>query len=119
MHIKVDEDLPRAVAQRFRQAGYTCSTVPEQRLGGWKDPALWEVVQAHQQYLVTGDKGFGDIRRYPPGTHWGILVLRPAEEGIRPFVELVELVLGSVPDLSTLEGLLAVASPHGLRIRRS
>lgn len=118
MHIKVDEDLPRAVAQRLRQAGYVCSTVSEQSLDGWKDPALWEVVQAHQQYLVTGDKGFGDIRRYPPGSHRGILVLRPAEDGIRPFIELVELVLESVPDLSTLEGLLAVASPQGLRVRR-
>ena len=118
MHIKVDEDLPGAVAQRFRQAGYACSTVSEQSLGGWKDPALWEVVQAHQQYLVTGDKGFGDIRKYPPGSHRGILVLRPGEEGIRPFVELVELVLESVSDLSTLDGLVAVASPQGLRIRR-
>ena len=118
MHIKVDEDLPQAVAQRLRQAEYVCSTVSEQSLGGWKDPALWEIVQAHQQFLVTGDKGFGDLRRYPPGTHRGVLVLRPVEDGIRPFVELVELVLESVPDLSLLDGLLAVASPQGLRIRR-
>ena len=87
-------------------------------MGGWKDPALWEAVQTHQQFLVTGDKGFGDIRRHPPGSHRGILVLRPVEDGIRPLVELVELVLETVPDLSALDGLLAVASPQGLRIRR-
>ena len=118
MHIKVDEDLPRAVAQRFHQAGYACSTVSEQEMNGWKDPVLWEAVQSHQQFLVTGDKGFGDIRTYPPGTHRGVLVLRPEEDGIRPFLELVELVLETVPDLSALDGLLAVASPQGLRIRR-
>jgi hypothetical protein len=36
-------------------------------MDGWKDPALWEVIQAHQQFLVTGDKGFGDLRRYAIG----------------------------------------------------
>jgi predicted nuclease of predicted toxin-antitoxin system len=118
MHIKVDEDLPRAVALRLRDRGYESSTVSEQNLGGFKDPALWRMVQEHRQFLITGDKGFGDIRKYPPGTHGGILLLRPAEDGIRPLLELFEQVLTAVPDLRELEGLLTVASPRGLRIRR-
>lgn len=116
MHI--NEDLPQAVAQKLRAAGYEASTVLEQAMAGWKDPDLWRAVQAHQQFLVTADKGFGDIRAYPPGSHGGILILRPTEDGIRPLIELVEQVLSSVPDLSALEGLLAIASPQGLRIRR-
>jgi predicted nuclease of predicted toxin-antitoxin system len=79
MHIKVDEDLPQSVATVLRQRGYSCSTVLEQGKGGWKDPALWEVVQDHQQFFITADKGFGNIRRYPPGTHGGILLLRPSK----------------------------------------
>ena len=118
MHIKVDEDLPQAVAQKLRAAGYEASTVLEQKMAGWKDPDLWRAVQAHRQFLVTADKGFGDIRTYPLGGHGGILILRPTEDGIRPLMELVEQVLSSVPDFSTLEGLLAIASPQGLRIRR-
>lgn len=118
MHIKVDEDLPQAVAQKLRAAGYEASTVLEQAMAGWKDPDLWRIVQAHQQFLVTADKGFGDIRAYPPGSHGGILVLRPTEDGISPLIELVEQVLADVPDLSSLEGLLAIASPQGLRVRR-
>lgn len=87
-------------------------------MAGWKDPSLWEAVQAHRQFLVTADKGFGDVRRYPPGTHSGVLLLRPSEDGIRPLLALMELVLDSVPNLETLEGFLAVASPQGLRIKR-
>lgn len=118
MHIKVDEDLPLAIAPKLRAVGYSASTVLEQGMAGWKDPDLWKVVQDHEQFLVTGDKGFGDIRRYRLGSHQGILILRPAEDGIRPFLELIDLVLAQVPDLATLEGLLVVASPQGLRIRR-
>jgi predicted nuclease of predicted toxin-antitoxin system len=118
MHVKLDEDLPQSVATVLREKGYSCSTVLEQGKGGWKDPALWEAVQDHQQFFVTADKGFGNIRRYPPGTHSGILLLRPSEDGIQPLLDLMEQVLALVPKLQTLQGLLAVASPKGLRVRR-
>lgn len=118
MHVKVDEDLPRAVAETLRWHGYSCSTVSEQGMGGWKDPVLWEAVQAHHQFLVTADKGFGDVRRYPPGLHGGVLLLRPSEDGIRALLDLVDQTLASIPNLEALKGLLAVASPQGLRVKR-
>lgn len=118
MHIKVDEDIPPIVASWLREMEYDASTVVEQSMGGWKDPDLWEAVQRKQQFLLTADKGFGDIRIYPPGSHGGVLLLRPAEDGIRPLLELVKMVLTEV-DLMELKGTLAVASPRGLRIRRS
>src|SRR4051794_19768579 len=118
MHIKVDEDLPLDVADVLRARGYESSTVREQALGGTKDPVLWRTVQQHGQFLVTADKGFGDLRKYPPGSHGGVLVLRPAEDGIQPLLDLMYQVLSTVPNLRMLEGLLAVASHQGLRIRR-
>jgi predicted nuclease of predicted toxin-antitoxin system len=56
MHIKVDEDLPRAIAEVLRQEGYSCSTVLEQEMGGWADADLWKAVQDHKQFLITADK---------------------------------------------------------------
>jgi predicted nuclease of predicted toxin-antitoxin system len=77
MKVKVDEDLPRALISMLQRVGYDATGVYEQGMGGWKDPALWEFVQAENRFIVTADKGFGDIRVYPPGTHHGVLVLRP------------------------------------------
>ncbi len=118
IRIKVDEDLPARVAWLLREHGYQATTVTEQGMGGWKDPRLFEAVQAERRYLITADKGFGDIRIYPPGSHWGLLLLRPDEDGIGPVIELIEEVLARISDLSELEGMLAVASPGKLRIRR-
>ena len=28
-----------------------------------------------EQFLLTADKGFGDIRIYPPGTPWGYPII--------------------------------------------
>ena len=118
MHIKVDEDLPPAVAEKLRALGVECSTVIEQGMGGTKDPDLWRAVQEHGQFLMTADKGFGDLRTYPPGEHGGILLFRPDEDGIRPILELVDQVLENVVDLDQLVGALTVASPRGIRVRR-
>jgi hypothetical protein len=86
-------------------------------MGGWKDAALWTAVQAEQRFLITADKGFGDLRLYPPGSHSGVLLLRPSEDGIRPLLELLALVL-SRTSLEQLSGTVTVASPRGIRIRR-
>jgi len=117
LKIAVDEDLPRQAVQLLREHGYDAASVIELRLGGWKDPQLWIAIQKDERFLVTADKGFGDIRTYPPGTHFGVLLLRPNEDGIRPVIELLEQVLNSYK-LDDLVGTTTVATPRGIRMRK-
>ncbi|MFQ5437090.1 MAG: DUF5615 family PIN-like protein [Anaerolineae bacterium] len=117
MHIKVDEDIPPVAATWLKDRNYEASTVVEQGMGGWKDDRLWQAVRADRHFLLTADKGFGDMRFYPPGSHTGILLLRPDEDGIRPILDLLKMVLAQV-DLAQLQGVIAVATPRGLRVRR-
>ena len=85
--IKVDEDLPRLAVHVLREHGYDAANVIEQGMGGWKDPKLWEAIQVEERFLVTADKGFANIQKYPPGKHVGVLLLRPdtvaTQRGIR------------------------------------
>jgi predicted nuclease of predicted toxin-antitoxin system len=118
MRVKVDEDLPQAAVQMLRRRGHRAHGVVEQGMGGTKDPDLWRAVQAERRFLVTADKGFGDIRTYPPGTHQGILLLRPDQAGIRPVLALLERVLTTY-DLEALVETLVVVTPRGIRIRRA
>lgn len=117
LKVTVDEDLPRQAVQLLREHGYDAASVIEQGMGGWKDHQLWLVIQKEGRYFVTADKGFGDIRVYPPAAHHGVLLLRPDEDGIRPIVELLQKVL----DAYRLEDLVeatTVATPKGIRLRR-
>jgi predicted nuclease of predicted toxin-antitoxin system len=118
VRFKIDEDLPHSVAALLREAGYDkVATVKEQEMGGWKDPVLWRAIQEEGRFLITADKGFADLRAHPPGSHAGVLLLRPDADGIGPVLELLKQVLAST-DLQSLQGCLAVATPQGLRIRR-
>jgi predicted nuclease of predicted toxin-antitoxin system len=118
VRVKVDEDLPKAAVQMLRHHGHEASSVVEQGMGGAKDHSLWQVVHAEDRFLVTADKGFGDIRGYPPGTHAGILLLRPDQGGIRPVLEILERTLAAY-DLEVLAGAVTVVTPRGVRIRRA
>lgn len=118
MRVKVDEDLPKAAVQMMRHHGHDAVSVIEQGMGGTKDSPLWQAVQAEKRFLVTADKGFGDIRSYPPGSHHGILLLRPHQAGIGPVLALLERTLTTYP-LEALVGAVAVVTPRGVRIRRA
>lgn len=115
--IKVDEDLPRLAVNALRDHGYDAANVIEQGMSGWKDPALWIAIQDEGRFLITADKGFANIQRYPPGKHAGILLLRPDEDGIRPVLDLLNQVLNSFK-LDDLNSTTTVVTPRGVRVRR-
>jgi predicted nuclease of predicted toxin-antitoxin system len=118
MKFKIDEDLPRVAVSNLRSAGHDAISVAEQKLSGIKDPDLWRIVQSEERILITADKGFGDIRFYPPGEHHGIVLLRPADDGIRPILELVRILL-QIDEAEKLQGTICVITPRGIRIRRA
>lgn len=37
---------------------------------------MWEAAQKEAQFLITQDLDFSDLRRFAPGTHSGILLVR-------------------------------------------
>jgi predicted nuclease of predicted toxin-antitoxin system len=80
VRIKVDEDLPREIAAVLVRAGNDAVTVADEGLTGATDDRLWEAAQVEQRVLFTADKGFGDVRTRPPGTHAGVVLFRLEEE---------------------------------------
>ena len=76
MKLKLDENLPTALAELLRHAGHDVCTVPEEHLSGADDPPVLTAATQEGRVLLTFDTDFADIRKYPPGTHAGIVVFR-------------------------------------------
>ena len=67
--------------------------------------------------VFTLDRGFGDIRAYPPGTHPGIVVFRVDDQSAPAVISAVmELLDGH--DLDALAGAITIVQGRVLRIRR-
>lgn len=118
MKVKLDENVPRSASQVLDAAGHDVDTVVDEDLTGASDPRVVAAAAATGRLLITLDRGLGDIRTYPPGSHAGILVLRPPAQSAQAVVAmLTELV--AAHDLATLFGAIAIAQRGLLRVRRA
>lgn len=117
MKVKLDENLSRSHAGHPHARGHDALTVHDEGIAGCTDEQLWQRVLDEGRLLITLDLGFSDIRRFAPGTHPGILLLRPSSSGPRAVAFVLERVLAAVSPES-LAGGLAVADEQHTRLRR-
>ena len=75
MKLKLDENLSRRAADLIRAAGHDAVTVAGQGLQGVAGERLFEVCMAESRALVTLDRDFGQVLRYPPAASAGIVIL--------------------------------------------
>jgi len=116
--IKLDENLPVSAAPRLAALGFDTDTVIEEGLAGRADDAVWEGAQAAGRFLVTQDLDFSDTRKFTPGEHHGLMIVRlPDSEQWR----VADFLVGwfSSPDVATWARAVVVATPTKLRISRA
>jgi len=76
MNIKLDENLPIRLATLLKELGHDVHTLHDERLIGHADSEIWEAAQKESRFLITQDLDFSDSRRFAPGSHHGILLVR-------------------------------------------
>ncbi len=87
---------------------------------GAADERIAKLAIAERRCIVTLDFDFADIRVYPPGEYFGIVVVEPPDGcTVRMIQELVVGVVTNATVLQELSGSLAVVQPGRIRIRRS
>jgi predicted nuclease of predicted toxin-antitoxin system len=114
---KVDENLPDSVARVLRAAGHDATTVIEQGLGGQADAVVAAACRQEGRTLLTLDRQFGNLRRYPPAGTPGAIVLRTASQEVEELLGLVRRVVATLPD-HPVEGTIWIVDTHRIRIRR-
>jgi predicted nuclease of predicted toxin-antitoxin system len=117
MKLKLDENLPATAAILLRARGYDVDTVRDEGMTGHPDDAVWLAAQSEARFLVTQDLDFSDTRRFAPGTHCGILLVRlPDSEQWRVSDYLVAWL--SDPDARSWARCVVVATPNKVRVIR-
>lgn len=117
MKIKLDENLPFALAHRLAALSHDVATVTAEHLTGHPDTDVWQAAQREKRFLVTQDLDFSDIRQFRPGTHAGLLLVRLVKPGRKALLERVyQLFLAEETD--NWQGCFVVATEVKLRIHR-
>lgn len=90
MKIKLDENLPALLAESIHKLGHDVQTTLEEGLQGEKDQTIWKAAQTESRFLITQDLDFSDIRKFAPGTHAGLLLVRLRAPSLRNLITVIE-----------------------------
>ncbi len=75
MKLKVDENIGRMGIEFLQQRGHDVMGVHQQGLGGKADSVVFNVCVAESRTLITLDRDFGQVTRFPPEKSAGVVVL--------------------------------------------
>jgi predicted nuclease of predicted toxin-antitoxin system len=117
MKIKLDENLPTRLVAALAQLGHDADTVARERLTGRPDVDIWRAAQNAGRFLITQDLDFSDARRFRPGTHHGLLLVRLREPGRNALLQRVHAIF-QTEDAESWRGCFVVVTEHKLRVRR-
>jgi predicted nuclease of predicted toxin-antitoxin system len=117
MRIKLDENLPASVVAVLVAFGHDVDTVHDEGLTGHPDVDVFNGAQQAKRFLITQDLDFSDTRRFAPGTHEGILLLRLPEPGRVALRDRIRSLFAS-EEVATWSGCFVVATDRKLRVQR-
>ena len=118
MKIKLDENLPSQIAPNLRSLGHDVHTTPEEGLSGSNDDRIWKAAQREGRFLVTQDLDFSDKRRFSPGTHYGIAMIRLHKPTRRSLITRTEQVF-RFENITGWLGCFVVVTEQKVRVRRA
>ena len=118
MKIKLDENLPAELVDLLRAKNHDVHTVLEEMLAGRNDVTIFQAAHTENRLLITQDLDFSDIRKYKPGTHPGIALVRLRDPNRRSLIERLRQIL-ETDTIETWAGCFVVIGDRKLRIRRT
>jgi predicted nuclease of predicted toxin-antitoxin system len=117
MKLKLDENLSRHLKAMLEKYHHDVATAAEEGLLSKPDTLVAKAAAEEGRILLTLDVEFADLRKYPPGSHPGIVLFRPKSFGPLSVNRFIEDFF-QTPDLQDLGGCVIVIDPQKIRIRK-
>jgi len=116
MKLKLDENLSRHLKPLLTKVGHDVVTAADENLLSCSDTEIAAAALREERMLLTLDVEFADLRKYPPGSHPGIILFRPPSFGPLSVNKFIIDFLKSA-DLSRLTSCVAIVDPVNVRVR--
>jgi hypothetical protein len=115
--IKVDENIGDSGVGLLRRSGHDVATVHDEGLTGSLDEQIFQACVDERRVLVTLDRDFGHVPRFPPAHSAGIAVLElGGPESLTLLHDRLRDFL-AVASRRTINGELWIVEPGRVRVR--
>ena len=116
MKLKLDENLSRHLKPVLIKLQHDVMTVAVQNLLSRPDTEVARAAFKEGRMLLTLDIEFADLRKYPPGSHPGVILFRPRSLSPLSVNKFIADFVRST-DLNRLAACVAVVDPVHVRVR--
>jgi predicted nuclease of predicted toxin-antitoxin system len=116
MKLKLDGNLSRHLKPVLTGLGHDVLTAADENLLSRPDTEVAAVSMKEGRMLLTLDVEFADLRKYPPGTHPGIILFRPPSCGPLTVNKFIADFVRSAK-LEELASSVAIVDPARVRVR--
>jgi predicted nuclease of predicted toxin-antitoxin system len=117
VRIKTDENIARWAVELLRSAAHDVETVLDQGFSGRSDEDVFAVCRSERRILMTLDRGFGELLRFPSEQSAGIVVLElGAPATLKLLTDRIRHFL-ALADTREINGELWIVEPGRIRIR--
>lgn len=117
MKIKLDENLPEGLVSVLSALGHDVDTVRAEGIAGRDDATVWSFAQADGPFLITQDLDFSDTRKFGPGVHGGLLLVRLPRAGRLELIRRIKQLF-RVEDVESWTRCFVVMTEHKVRVLR-
>jgi predicted nuclease of predicted toxin-antitoxin system len=117
MKLKLDENLPESLLATLKVLGHDVDNVTAEGLAGRADSDVWQAAQKAERFLVTQDLDFSDIRKFSPGTHQGLMLVRLRVPGRSALATRIAAVFHE-ENPSAWARCFVLLTDHKLRVHR-
>jgi hypothetical protein len=118
MHFLIDANMPRSAAALIGGYGHTWTDVRDIGMRRATDAAIAQYAQDRGLCIVTQDRDFGDVRRFPPADYRGIVVIGvPGTAAPTEILDVLKVLFDQPNTIAQLPGRLAVVERNKIRLR--
>ena len=118
MKIFANENLFEPIIDYLRSFGHDVLSIRDAGLSGISDDEVYQKACEENSVIITMDKDFSRMFRFPPEKCGGIIVVKIYKHTVDETLSLFKKAYESIQGRDVVENLVII-TPDGVRIRRS
>jgi len=118
MRIVADENLHEPISSYLKSLGYDVHCIRDSGLSGISDDEVYQLACRENRIIVTMDKDFSRMFRFPPERCGGIIVVKVYRRTVEETLNIFKKFYTGLKEKDIRNNLL-ILTPEGVRIRRS
>ncbi len=117
MRFLADANIYVPMVEKLRELGNSVLDLKEEGLENLSDPEVYTLAQKNECSLITMDKDFSNIISYPPGTHFGIIVIKLYRMKV---IDATKIFLNAIKSLkpNDIHGNIVIIDKNKVRVRK-